>query len=262
MGTIASTVQRFFHPAAIDQMLETFVPMINGTNLNVCSNLTGECLGKLSGTKFELQSLLSTQFFMLTFLPQCHPQSYLPMFFRLWESVNSYMFDERMLQFLAQLAELHVDPAISDPKKIDEVPDDARSENEGRPNWDKKDLSSAGLWAGIFKDVGIFTDYDWHFIMCKCLASMGMVSPWIPSNVHFVEGDHDQKFHLRTRGLSPQARPPIAKPALRLVAFRSPLGGSVSLSQFAFHWILMSSSFVGAYNRLFHGSGRTSYRTI
>lgn len=99
------------------------------------------------------------------------------MFFRLWESVNSYMFDERMLQFLAQLAELHVDPAISDPKKIDEVPDDARSENEGRPNWDKKDLSSAGLWTGIFKDVGIFSDYDWHFIMCKCLASMGWCLP-------------------------------------------------------------------------------------
>jgi proteasome activator subunit 4 len=36
MGAIASTVQRFFHPAAIDQMLETFVPLIDGTDLNVC----------------------------------------------------------------------------------------------------------------------------------------------------------------------------------------------------------------------------------
>ncbi|KAI9438389.1 hypothetical protein F5148DRAFT_883735 [Russula earlei] len=151
MGAIASTVQRFFHPAAIDQMLEIFVPTINGTNLN---------------------SLLSSQFFMLTFLPQSHPQSYLPMLFRLWESVNSYMFDERMFHFLAQLVEIHVDPTISDPKTIDEIPDDARSENEGRPNWNKNDLSSTGLWTGIFKDVGIFADYDWHFIMCKCLASM------------------------------------------------------------------------------------------
>ena len=130
-----------------------------------------------SRTKFELQSLLSSQFFMLTFLPQSHPQSYLPMFFRLWESVNSYMFDERMLQFLAQLAEMHVDPTISDPKTIEQIPDDARSENEDRPNWAKKDLSSAGLWTGIFKDVGIFTDYDWHFLMCKCLASMGWCLP-------------------------------------------------------------------------------------
>jgi proteasome activator subunit 4 len=124
-------------------------------------------------TKFELQSLLSSQFFMLTFLPQSHPQSYLPMLFRLWESINSYMYDERMLQFLAQLAEMHVEPAISDPKKIDEIPDDARSENESRPNWSKNDLSSTGIWTGIYKDVGIFSDYDWHFIMCKCLASMG-----------------------------------------------------------------------------------------
>lgn len=43
MGMIASTVQRFYHPAATDQMLETFVPLINGTNLNVCSNYTAEC---------------------------------------------------------------------------------------------------------------------------------------------------------------------------------------------------------------------------
>lgn len=39
MGAIASTIQRFFHPASIDQMLETFVPLINGTSLNVCSSL-------------------------------------------------------------------------------------------------------------------------------------------------------------------------------------------------------------------------------
>ncbi|KAI0274846.1 hypothetical protein BC834DRAFT_814888 [Gloeopeniophorella convolvens] len=151
MGSVTNTVQRFFHPAAIDEMLKTFVPLINGTVLN---------------------SVLSSQFFMLTFLPQSHPQSYLPMLFRLWESVNSYMFDERMLQFLARLAEMHVDPSFSDPKRIDEIPDDAKSENEGRPNWVKNDLKSSGLWTGIFKDVGIFSDYDWHFIMCKCLASM------------------------------------------------------------------------------------------
>jgi len=178
MGAIASTVQRFFHPAAIDQMLETFVPLINGTNLNVCSSSTiASASVDNSGTKFGFQSLLSSQFFMLTFLPQSHPQSYLPMLFRLWESVNSYMFDERMLQFLAQLTEMHLDPSISDPKRIDEIPDDAKSDNEGRPNWAKSDLSGTGLWTGIYNDVGIFTDYDWHFIMCKCLASMGWCLP-------------------------------------------------------------------------------------
>ncbi|KAI0067819.1 hypothetical protein BV25DRAFT_1794335 [Artomyces pyxidatus] len=151
MGHIASTVRRFFHPATIDEMLARFVPRINGTALN---------------------SLLTSQYFLLTFLPQTHPQSYLPMLFRLWESVNSYMFDDHMLFFLSQLTEMHMDPSVSDPKKIGEIPDDAKTEGEGRPNWPKDDLKDHGLWTGIFKDVGIFSDYDWHFIMCKCLASM------------------------------------------------------------------------------------------
>lgn len=35
MGYIAENVRRFFHPAAIDEMLSTFLPMMNGPNLNV-----------------------------------------------------------------------------------------------------------------------------------------------------------------------------------------------------------------------------------
>jgi len=35
MGYIAENVQRFFHPAAIDEMLSTFVPLMNGTSLSV-----------------------------------------------------------------------------------------------------------------------------------------------------------------------------------------------------------------------------------
>lgn len=35
MGYIADTLRRFFHPAAIDEMLSTFVPLISGTSLNV-----------------------------------------------------------------------------------------------------------------------------------------------------------------------------------------------------------------------------------
>jgi hypothetical protein len=94
------------------------------------------------------------------------------------------------------------------------------------------------------------------------LGVYGLVSPLNPIQRTFVEGDHNQKFHLRTRGLSPQARLPIVRQALRLVAFRSQVGGLVSLSQLLLDWILMYSSFVGAYHCLFHGPGRTSYRTI
>jgi hypothetical protein len=35
MGYTAENVRKFFHPAAIDAMLETFVPLINGTSLDV-----------------------------------------------------------------------------------------------------------------------------------------------------------------------------------------------------------------------------------
>ncbi|KAI0639143.1 hypothetical protein C8Q77DRAFT_1152142 [Trametes polyzona] len=151
MGYIAEIVRRFFHPAAIDEMLSTFLPGMNGTSLN---------------------SILATQYYMLTFLPLSHPQSYLPMLFRVWESVNSYMYDDRMLQFLSRLAEMHVDPTVSDPQRIEDIPDDARSEGEGRPNWPKDDLETKWRWSGLFSDIGIFSESEWNFIMAKCMASM------------------------------------------------------------------------------------------
>ena len=95
------------------------------------------------------------------------------MLFRIWESVNSYLYDERMLHFLAQLSELHVDPSASDPAKIKEIPDDAHSDGEKRPNWSESGLDTTGPWRGLFNDVGIFSEQEWNMIMCKCLASMG-----------------------------------------------------------------------------------------
>ncbi|KAF4606976.1 hypothetical protein EYR38_001031 [Pleurotus pulmonarius] len=153
LGYIAENSRRFFHPAAIEEMLSTFVPLINGTNLD---------------------SVLSAQYYLLTFLPVSHPQTYLPMLSRLWESVNSYKYDNRMLQFLSTLAELHVDPSVSDPRRISEIPDDARSKGEGRPKWahSGEEPSKEAHWPGIYKDVGIFSEYEWSLLMCKCLSSM------------------------------------------------------------------------------------------
>ncbi|KAJ6627245.1 hypothetical protein B0H10DRAFT_1941394 [Mycena sp. CBHHK59/15] len=151
MGYIAANSRRFFHPAAANEMLSVFVPLINGTDLN---------------------GVLAAQFYLLTFLPLSHPQTYLPMLFRLWESINSYMFDERMLDFLACLTEMHVASDISDPRKITELPDDARSEGEGRPQWSEDDLNTTSVWPGIYKDVGVFTEHEWNLIMCKCINSM------------------------------------------------------------------------------------------
>ena len=85
------------------------------------------------------------------------------------------MYDERMLAFLARIAEMHVDPTISDPRKIEQLPDDARTEDEGRPSWPRDDMKGPvnGRWMGLQQDVGIFSEKEWNFIMCKCVASMG-----------------------------------------------------------------------------------------
>ncbi|KAJ7630634.1 hypothetical protein FB45DRAFT_1027837 [Roridomyces roridus] len=116
--------------------------------------------------------VLAAQFYLLTFLPLSHPQAYLPMLFRIWESINSYMFDERMLEFLASLSEMHVASDVSDPRKLAELPDDAKSEGEGRPQWSEDDLNATSAWPGIYKDVGVFTEHEWSLLMCKCINSM------------------------------------------------------------------------------------------
>jgi len=40
MGYIANYACKFFHSAAINDMLSTFVPLIDGTSLNVYTNLS------------------------------------------------------------------------------------------------------------------------------------------------------------------------------------------------------------------------------
>lgn len=80
-----------------------------------------------------------------------------------------------MLHFLSKLAEMHVSPEVSNPCRVTEIPDDAKSEGEGRPSWFQDDLKAKEDWGGLYKDVGIFTEYEWNFLMCKCLASMGWV---------------------------------------------------------------------------------------
>lgn len=83
------------------------------------------------------------------------------------------MFDERMLHFISKLTEMHVNPEVSDPAKVSDLPDDGMSEEERRPQWSRKPSPSPYVWPGLYKDVGIFTEHEWNFLMCKCLASMG-----------------------------------------------------------------------------------------
>lgn len=92
------------------------------------------------------------------------------MLFRVWESINSWSYDERMLGFLSKLSEMHVDPMVSDPKRIDEIPYDS---GDPPPKVSRETRDPDGPWQGLYKSVGIFSDDEWSIIMCKCLASMG-----------------------------------------------------------------------------------------
>ncbi|KAF8640852.1 hypothetical protein AX17_000500 [Amanita inopinata Kibby_2008] len=176
MGYIASNSRRFFHPAAIEDMLSTFVPLMDGT---------------------DVDTILSSQYYLLTFLPLSHPQAYLPMLFRMWESINSYMYDERMLDFLAKLAEMHIAPDVSDPRKIAEIPDDERSDGEKRDKWARSDVQEDATWGGIYKDVGIFTEHEWHIMMCKCLGSMEIPLADAGSLTTGYNADSDMGFEIK-----------------------------------------------------------------
>jgi len=46
MGYIAEVSRRFFHPAAINDMLETFLPNFDGTSLDVSPMSVSEPFGK------------------------------------------------------------------------------------------------------------------------------------------------------------------------------------------------------------------------
>ena len=116
------------------------------------------------------------------------------MLLRVWESINSYMFDERMLHFISKLAEMHTNPEASNPQRIAEIPDDEKSEGEGRPNWFHN--VTADPWQGLYKDVGIFTQHEWNFLMCKCLASMGKHNMAFLRDLE-ANGCAAQKFRLQ-----------------------------------------------------------------
>jgi proteasome activator subunit 4 len=81
--------------------------------------------------------------------------------------------DLLLRSFLSQLAETHVDPTVSNPRRVEKIPDDSISDAEGRPTWDRSDLETPREWNGLWKDVGIFSDVQWDMIMAKCLTSMG-----------------------------------------------------------------------------------------
>lgn len=129
--------------------------------------------------------------------------------FRLWYGLNSGLWDDQASDLMGQLAIAHVEPGRSDPSLIEKVPrgtfntaeEEAKNPNhvklqrahqtrlhdvagnveedaDGVNFWVNPDLLPSENkmhdpnWAGIRKDVGIFTEQEFEFLMSKCLRSL------------------------------------------------------------------------------------------
>jgi proteasome activator subunit 4 len=129
--------------------------------------------------------------------------------FRLWYGLNSGLWDDQASDLMGQLAIAHVDPGRSDPSLVDKVPreqfntaeQEAKNPNhvrlarghqarlldvagdivedeDGVNYWSNPDhlpeeprLADPN-WTGIRKDIGIFTEQEFEFLMSKCLRSL------------------------------------------------------------------------------------------
>ncbi|KAI5481022.1 proteasome activator subunit 4 [Pseudohyphozyma bogoriensis] len=154
--SLTEFAQRFFPPHEIPSMLSLFLPRLSSS----------------------LNSILATQAFVTHFLPISHPQYYLPAIFKLWEAFNSSIWDEQWLDFMERLSFLHLDPSKSHPELVDELRTMAREKGMDIPEVKVEEWAGMptprGEWKGIRKDVGIYTEEQWAFIMTKCLRSMGI----------------------------------------------------------------------------------------
>ncbi|ORX39177.1 putative membrane protein [Kockovaella imperatae] len=186
---VAEAAQRFFHPGEVDEMLNVILPPFQPT----------------------MDSILASQTFLVHFLPVSHCSRWLPLVFRLWYGFNSGLWDDQASDLIGQLAIAHVDPGRSDPSLIDKIPrgvfntaqEEAQNPNHARSERAHKArlLSVAGEviedddgltywsdpnkmpeevrmsdpnWSGIRKDVGIFSEQEFEFLMSKCLRSLNV----------------------------------------------------------------------------------------
>ncbi|TIA90807.1 hypothetical protein E3P99_01381 [Wallemia hederae] len=150
--TVTEYAQRFFHPSEYQNMLNTILPQMDGSSVD---------------------SVVSTQAFLVHFMPLSHPQNWLPVTFRIWETFNSSHIDDQHLDLIARLTERHLDPSLSDPRSIDALPSVPTDEpTVDRPPKDKAPGDSN--WRGIRKDIGILTEAQFDTVMQKALSSFNI----------------------------------------------------------------------------------------
>nr|XP_019049698.1 proteasome activator subunit 4 [Kwoniella bestiolae CBS 10118]OCF28628.1 proteasome activator subunit 4 [Kwoniella bestiolae CBS 10118] len=157
---VAEAAQRFFHPGDVDEMLEEILPKLEPS----------------------MDSILATQTFLVHFLPISHCQKWLPVIFRLWHGLNSGLWDDQASDLMGQLAIAHIDPGKSDPSVIKRIPKDTHNTPEEQANNPsvrrsllppEENLADPN-WGGVRKDVGIFSDQEFEFLMSKCLRSLNV----------------------------------------------------------------------------------------
>ena len=87
---------------------------------------------------------------LTSFLPLSRPQEYLPVLFSVWETFNSKIVDDRLIELMADMAEEHVSGTAG------------FYGEEGSAPW---------------SDVGIWSETQWTFLVSKCLGSMSRFCP-------------------------------------------------------------------------------------
>lgn len=92
-----------------------------------------------------LQTMLTMFPVITSFLPPTHTELYLPPLFKLWEAINSSILDDRMIDLCGDLSEEHVAGKLGD------------AGEEGGAAW---------------KDIGIWSENEWHILANKALGSM------------------------------------------------------------------------------------------
>lgn len=200
---VAETAQRFFHPGEVDEMLEVILPQFDPS------------MDSILATQLFLVHFLPITH-CEKWLPlgesSLHGHSLRPVF-RMWYGLNSGLWDDQASDLIGQLAITHVDPARSDPSIVKRIPlgrtntpeEQARNPStrklqrqhlarlldvEGKIVEDADGLNywidpsllppeeeqGDSSWRGIRKDVGVFTDEQFEFIMSKCLRSLSELS--------------------------------------------------------------------------------------
>ncbi|GLB36441.1 putative protein with domain of unknown function (DUF3437) [Lyophyllum shimeji] len=120
---LAEQCKRYFPPGEIPAMLETFLPLLT------------------QDTVLTMMPILTS------FLPPTHIHLYIPCLFKIWETFNSSVIDDRLIDLAGLLSEEHVSGTSGD-----------LGEEGGAP----------------WKDVGIWTEAEWQILVAKGLSSMNV----------------------------------------------------------------------------------------